>query len=64
MTDRRLLGTGPASADPPPAQDTELPPTPRARLAAERLPDTPAADPRPTRPAGRRTLGAGPGTSQ
>ncbi|MBL3670502.1 hypothetical protein JL475_31915 [Streptomyces sp. M2CJ-2] len=58
MTDRRPLGTGPTRT----ATEAELPPAPRAPLAAERLPTAPAADPMPTRPAaGRRTLGAGPG---
>jgi hypothetical protein len=58
MIDRRPLGTGPRPAD------TEVPGAPRASLAAERLePHTdtgtaPAAA--PSRPDGRRTLGAGP----
>ncbi|PWI04880.1 hypothetical protein DIZ27_42630 [Streptomyces sp. NWU339] len=61
MTDRRPLGTGPTLTAT--EADTELPPAPRAQLAAERLPTTPSAgDPMPTRPiTGRRALGAGPG---
>ncbi|WP_406729479.1 hypothetical protein WJ438_40165 [Streptomyces sp. GD-15H] len=50
MTDRRPPGTGPTRTAT--EADTELPPAPRAQLAAERLPATPAA--------GRRALGAGP----
>ncbi|CAM5389838.1 hypothetical protein SHIRM173S_02636 [Streptomyces hirsutus] len=59
MTDRRPPGTGPTRT----ATEAELPPAPRAQLAAERLPATPAADdPMPARPiTGRRALGAGPG---
>ncbi|MFF4866834.1 hypothetical protein ACFY3J_35100 [Streptomyces sp. NPDC001231] len=60
MTDRRPLGTGPDRADVSRTRDTELPPTPRAQLAAERLPTTPAAEPKSRPPAGRRVLGAGP----
>ncbi|MER7050557.1 hypothetical protein [Streptomyces jumonjinensis] len=62
MTDRRPLGTGPA---PSPTTDA-VPPTPaRAGTAADRItPAAPAADPPPgERPAGRRTLGTGPGTA-
>ncbi|MGW5497758.1 hypothetical protein [Streptomyces olivaceoviridis] len=60
MTDRRPLGTGPATAEPSRTQDTD-PPAPRAQLAAERLPSAPASEPKPARPtAGRRALGAGP----
>ncbi|MEU8472813.1 hypothetical protein AB0F30_33885 [Streptomyces sp. NPDC029006] len=60
MTDRRPLGTGPATADPSRTHDTEQP-VPRAQLAAERLPATPpATDPVPRPTTGRRTLGAGP----
>ncbi|WP_406723687.1 hypothetical protein WJ438_01995 [Streptomyces sp. GD-15H] len=60
MTDRRPPGTGPTRTAT--EADTELPPAPRARLAAERLPAAPAAgDPMPARPVtGRRALGAGP----
>ncbi|MET9175819.1 hypothetical protein [Streptomyces misionensis] len=59
MIDRRPLGTGSARARFG-AQDTELPRTPRAQLAAERLPATPLPAParRPT--TGRRGLGTGP----
>lgn len=59
MTDRRPLGTGPTRT----ATESELPPAPRAQLAAERLPAASAAGaPRPARPiTGRRALGAGPG---
>ncbi|MBL3671452.1 hypothetical protein JL475_37300 [Streptomyces sp. M2CJ-2] len=59
MTARRPPGTGPTRT----ATEAELPPAPRAPLAAERLPTAPAAgDPMPARPiTGRRTLGAGPG---
>ncbi|WP_406729540.1 hypothetical protein WJ438_40585 [Streptomyces sp. GD-15H] len=59
MTDRRPLGTGPTRT----TTEAELPPTPRAQLATERLPTAPTAgNPRPARPAtGRRALGAGPG---
>ncbi|WP_406729484.1 hypothetical protein WJ438_40210 [Streptomyces sp. GD-15H] len=63
MTDRRPLGTGPTHT----ATEAELPPAPRARLAAERLPAVPAATepaPTPPRPAGRRTLGVGPAPSR
>ncbi|MGW3985285.1 hypothetical protein [Streptomyces mirabilis] len=63
MTDRRPLGTGPVHADLSRTRDTDLPPAPRAQLAAERLPATvPAAtEPGPARRlTGRRTLGAGP----
>ncbi|MGC9479720.1 hypothetical protein ACP4I1_37120 [Streptomyces sp. WG4] len=57
MTDRRPLGTGPTR----PATETELPPAPRAQLAAERLPVVQAAaEPKTGLPAGRRVLGAGP----
>ncbi|MER6332638.1 hypothetical protein ABT298_25590 [Streptomyces sp. NPDC001034] len=60
MTDRRPLGTGPATPDVSHLRDTD-PPAPRAQLAAERLRSVPAAEPKSTRPAaGRRTLGAGP----
>ncbi|MEU7363712.1 MULTISPECIES: hypothetical protein [Streptomyces] len=60
MTDRRPLGTGPATAEPSRTPDAD-PPAPRAQLAAERLPSVPAAEPKPARPAaGRRALGAGP----
>jgi len=63
MTDRRPLGTGPATPDVSHMRDTD-PLTPRAQLAAERLsqiPAVPAAEPKSTRPAaGRRTLGPGP----
>ncbi|PWI04611.1 hypothetical protein DIZ27_44315 [Streptomyces sp. NWU339] len=67
MTNRRPLGTGPALAELSRADDS--PPTaPRAPLAAERLPAAvPAATepaPTPPRPAGRRTLGAGPAPSR
>ncbi|MER5991459.1 hypothetical protein [Streptomyces viridosporus] len=60
MTDRRPLGTGPTPTAT--EADTELPPAPRAQLAAERLPAAPApGDPLPARPAtDRRALGAGP----
>ncbi|WP_055591958.1 hypothetical protein [Streptomyces hirsutus] len=60
MTDRRRpLGTGPVHAA---EVDAELPPVPRAQLAAERLPASPAlTEPRLTRSlVGRRVLGAGP----
>ncbi|MEV0695471.1 hypothetical protein [Streptomyces sp. NPDC050388] len=59
MTDRRPLGTGPTRT----TTEAELPPAPRAPLAAERLPTAPAAgDPMPARPVtGRRALGSGPG---
>ncbi|MFD4973649.1 hypothetical protein [Streptomyces sp. NPDC058424] len=60
MTDRRPLGTGPDRADVSRTRDTELPPAPRAQLAAERLPATPAAEPKSRPTAGRRVLGAGP----
>ncbi|MFH9677399.1 hypothetical protein ACH4L5_34745 [Streptomyces sp. NPDC017405] len=63
MTDRRPLGTGPATADPSLMRDTDPPPAPRAPLAAERLPTEPAdpaaADTPPTRLGRRRALGAG-----
>ncbi|MFJ1561307.1 hypothetical protein [Streptomyces mirabilis] len=64
MTDRRPLGTGPVRADLSRTRDTDLPPVPRAQLAAERIPAAPAAtEPGPARRlAGRRTLGAGPAT--
>ncbi|MFB7329439.1 MULTISPECIES: hypothetical protein [unclassified Streptomyces] len=63
MTDRRPLGTGPDRADVSRTRDTELPPAPRAQLAAERLPTTtPPAEPKSRPPAGRRMLGAGPAT--
>ncbi|GAB1340784.1 hypothetical protein ACE1SV_73740 [Streptomyces sp. E-15] len=59
MTDRRPLGTGPATADASRTQDTD-PPAPRAPLAAERLPTAPAATaatgPKPRPAAERRTL--------
>ncbi|MEU3282120.1 hypothetical protein [Streptomyces antibioticus] len=58
MTDRRPLGTGPAHADLSHTRDTDLPPVPRAQLAAERLPATPAAEPKSRPTAGRRVLGA------
>ncbi|MFJ4276199.1 hypothetical protein ACIP29_37285 [Streptomyces coelicoflavus] len=59
MTDRRPLGTGPTR--PAAETNTELPPAPRAQLAAERLPVIQAAaEPRPTPAVGRRVLGAGP----
>jgi hypothetical protein len=59
MTDRRPLGTGP----PRTATEAELPPAPRAQLAAERLPAAPTTGASmPARPVtGRRALGAGPG---
>ncbi|MFJ8351525.1 hypothetical protein ACIQ9J_35260 [Streptomyces sp. NPDC094153] len=60
MTDRRPLGTGPDRADVSRTRDTELPPAPRAQLAAERLPATPAAEQKSRPVAGRRTLGTGP----
>ncbi|MFB7739978.1 hypothetical protein ACFC08_37790 [Streptomyces sp. NPDC056112] len=60
MTDRRPPGTGPDRANVSRTQDTELPPVPRAQLAAERLPATPAAEPKSRPPAGRRVLGVGP----
>ncbi|KOV71837.1 hypothetical protein ADL00_07005 [Streptomyces sp. AS58] len=61
LTDRRLLGTGPVRADASRTRDTDLP-VPRAQLAAERLPATPAATgPKPPPADGRRALGAGPG---
>ncbi|MEV0696124.1 hypothetical protein [Streptomyces sp. NPDC050388] len=60
MADRRPLGTGPTRT----TTEAELPPAPRAPLAAERLSATvPAATepvPTPPHPAGRRTLGTGP----
>ncbi|MFH9090929.1 hypothetical protein [Streptomyces sp. NPDC017673] len=60
MTDRRPLGTGPATAEPSRTPDAD-PPAPRAQLAAERLPSVPAAaEPKPRTTGGRRTLGAGP----
>ncbi|MEV0695526.1 hypothetical protein [Streptomyces sp. NPDC050388] len=63
MTDRRPLGTGPVLTEPPHA-DGSPPSSPRAQLAAERLsaavPATTEPTPTPPRPAGRRTLGAGP----
>ncbi|MGW3462747.1 hypothetical protein ACWDE9_25455 [Streptomyces olivaceoviridis] len=59
MTDRRPLGTGPATAEPSRTPDTD-PPAPRAQLAAERLPAAPAAEPKPRPTTGRRALGAGP----
>ncbi len=64
MTDRRPLGTGPVRANVSRTRDTDPPPALRAQLAAERLPDAPAAgDPMPARPVtGRRALGAGPGS--
>ncbi|MFF9490236.1 hypothetical protein [Streptomyces sp. NPDC014676] len=55
MTDRRPLGPGTDRA----VTDTELPPAPRAQLAAERLPTAPAAAPKPRPAAGRRALGVG-----
>ncbi|MGW4047168.1 hypothetical protein [Streptomyces sp. NPDC004721] len=50
QTDRRPLGTAPDRADVSRTRDTELPPAPCAQLATERLPATPAAEPksRPT----------------
>ncbi|WP_371558719.1 hypothetical protein OG416_39000 [Streptomyces longwoodensis] len=60
MTDRRPLGTGPATAEPSRTQGTEPGPAPRAQLAAERLPAIPAAEPKSRPTAGRRALGAGP----
>lgn len=60
MTDRRPLGTGPATSDQSRTPDAD-PPAPRAQLAAERLPSVPAAEPEPARPtAKRRALAAGP----
>ncbi|GAB1340834.1 hypothetical protein ACE1SV_74240 [Streptomyces sp. E-15] len=60
MTDRRPLGTGPATTDASRTEDTD-PPAPRAPLAAERLPTDPAATGPVRRPAAeRRALGAGP----
>ncbi|MFF5860761.1 hypothetical protein ACFY8B_35085 [Streptomyces sp. NPDC012751] len=60
MTDRRPLGTGPATET---SRTPDTDPSPRAPLAAERLPTDPA-DPDATdhkpRPSGRRALGAGP----
>ncbi|MCY0924547.1 MULTISPECIES: hypothetical protein [unclassified Streptomyces] len=56
-SERRRLGTRPTAADNP-----ELSPGPRARLAAERLPADQAAGAPPTRTTGRRTLGTGPVT--
>ena len=66
MTDRRPLGTGPATADRSRTPDTALPDAPRARLAAERLEVRAAAVPPavPARPAGRRALGAGAGAGR
>ncbi|MFJ7148872.1 hypothetical protein ACIQVT_11780 [Streptomyces sp. NPDC100445] len=60
MTDRRPLGTGPATAEASPTQDTDPVPAPRAQLAAERLPATPAAKPTPRPTTGRRALGTDP----
>ncbi|TGZ12345.1 hypothetical protein DV517_74400 [Streptomyces sp. S816] len=60
MTDRRPLGTGPVRTNPPHAQTTEQLPTPRAQVAAERLPVAPASAPERRRTAGRRALGTGP----
>ncbi|MEU2228259.1 hypothetical protein [Streptomyces sp. NPDC018347] len=56
MTDRRPLGTGPATTDASRTQDTD-PPAPRAQLAAEHLPTDPAATgPKPRPAAEPRTL--------
>ncbi|MFF1285619.1 hypothetical protein [Streptomyces sp. NPDC058299] len=64
MTERRPLGTGPATAETSRTRDTD-PPAPRAQLAAERLPAAPAAAaPKPHPTTGRRALGAGPVTSR
>ncbi|WP_329614344.1 hypothetical protein OG244_15000 [Streptomyces brevispora] len=61
MTDRRPLGAGPSDAGLSRTQDTELPPAPRARLAAERLASVQAAaEPPAPRPDRRRPLGTGP----
>ncbi|MGW4821987.1 hypothetical protein ACWEP4_24125 [Streptomyces sp. NPDC004227] len=60
MTDRRPLGTAPDRDNVSRTRDTELPPTPLAHLAAERLPAAPAAEPKSRPTAGRRVLGAGP----
>ncbi|MFI5987517.1 hypothetical protein ACIBEA_42460 [Streptomyces sp. NPDC051555] len=62
-TDRRQLGTGPAGA----SRTRDIPPAPRARLAADpaevtTVTATTAA--RPGRPTGRRTLGTGPTAEQ
>lgn len=59
---RRPLGTGPVPADNP-GLPTGPDVSPRAGLAAERLPTIPAADDEVVlaRPAGRRALGTGPG---
>ncbi|WP_326701902.1 hypothetical protein OG909_32890 (plasmid) [Streptomyces sp. NBC_01754] len=67
-THRRPLGTGPApasaSVDNPGVSPGEAGTPTRASLAAERLPTVPAEDQLvPARPAGRRVLGAGPGTA-
>ncbi|MFC8394801.1 hypothetical protein [Streptomyces sp. NPDC057238] len=62
MTDRRPLGTGTDRADASRVRDTDPVPAPRAQLAAERLPTVPAVEPKPRPAAGRRALGAGPGT--
>ncbi|MDQ0798292.1 hypothetical protein [Streptomyces sp. B1I3] len=62
-THRRPLGTRPDPADHP-GLPTGPHVSPRAGLAAQRLPTTPATDDDlvPTRPAGRRALGTGPTT--
>ncbi|MFJ4903923.1 hypothetical protein [Streptomyces sp. NPDC088727] len=65
-TDRCPLGTGPSRPDSdfdnPGLSPGSGPAAPRSGLAAERLPDAPAADDElmPARPAGRRVLGTGP----
>ncbi|WP_146075284.1 hypothetical protein [Streptomyces sp. Ru71] len=57
MTDRRPLGTGPVHPDTFRRRETEQPTTPRAQLAAERLPANRAApDPKPTLVTGRCAL--------
>ncbi|MEU3065048.1 hypothetical protein [Streptomyces subrutilus] len=59
---RRPLGTGPAPTLPDtPTAGPAQPTAARARIAAERLPDTPApATAPPARIGGRRTLSTGP----
>ncbi|MFJ7209780.1 hypothetical protein ACIQWR_40415 [Streptomyces sp. NPDC098789] len=62
-TDRRQLGAGPTGASRP----RDIPPAPRARLAADPATLTAASAvtaARPGRSAGRRTLGTGPATEQ